>query len=123
MITTLSLVLLWNTQYQHEFLPQNKDLKEILEYLKGRRGLKKEYWDIATTLEHNDQYYVMYDLRSYIETTLRANRAYAEEQRTGERSHFTKKCFMNMVHSGVFSSDRTIQQYAEEIWHIEPVNY
>lgn len=112
-----------HNQYQHEFLPQNKDLKEILEYLKGRRGLKKEYWDIATTLEHNDQYYVMYDLRSYIETTLRANKAYAEEQRTGDLSHFTKKCFMNMVHSGVFSSDRTIQQYAEEIWHIEPVNY
>ena len=112
-----------HNQYQHEFLHQNKDLEEILEYLKGRRGLKKQYWDIANTLQYNDQYYVMYDLRSYIDTTLRANAAYAEEQRMGDLSQFTQKCFMNCVHSGVFSSDRTIQQYAEEIWHIEPVTY
>lgn len=112
-----------HNQYQHEFLPQNKDLEEILEYLKGRRGLKKEYWDIANTLQYNDRYYVMYDLRSYIEATMMANKAYAEEQRTGDLSHFTRKCFMNTVHSGVFSSDRSVQQYAEQIWHIEPVSY
>jgi len=108
---------------QQEFLSRNKDIAELLEYLKGRRGLKKEYWDIANTLLYNDQYFVLYDLRDYIETSLRANKAYAEERRTGDLTHFTRKCFMNTVHSGVFSSDRTIQQYAEEIWHIEPVSY
>lgn len=112
-----------HTHNQHEFLSKNKDLEELLDYLKGRRGLKKEYWDIANTLLYNDQYYVMYDLRSYIDTTLRTNKAYADEQRTGDLSHFTRKCFMNTAHSGVFSSDRTIQQYVDEIWHIEKVNY
>ncbi len=34
---------------------------------------------------------------------------------------FAKKCWMNVCSAGKFSSDRTIAQYAEEIWHIKPV--
>lgn len=108
---------------QREFLNCNRDLEELLEYLKGRRGLRKEYWDIANTLLYNDQYYVMYDLRSYIDTTLEANSAYAEEQRTGDLTLFTRKCFMNTANSGNFSSDRTIQQYVDKVWHIEKVSF
>lgn len=108
---------------QREFLNNNKDLEELLEYLKGRRGLRKEYWDIANTLLYNDRYYVMYDLRAYINTTLEANEAYVEEQETGNLNLFTRKCFLNTANSGLFSSDRTIKQYVEEIWHIDKVSF
>ena len=61
----------------------------------------------------------MYDLRSYIETTLKANGDYYAEQQTKDLSYYTRKCFKNTTHSGKFSSDRTIKEYADEIWHIE----
>jgi len=36
---------------------------------------------------------------------------------------FGRKCLMNIASGAKFSSDRTIRQYAEEIWHIKPVTH
>ena len=113
-----------NPIYNHQyFLDANKDLKAVLDYLEGKRNLKGTYWDLADTLLYNDQYFTMYDLRSYIETTLRANKDYATEQKTGNPVFYTRKCLKNTAHSGKFSSDRTIQEYVDDIWHLEKVNY
>jgi len=106
--------------YNHQsFLAANGDLVEMLEYLKGARNLKGTYWNLANTLLYDDRYFVMYDLRSYIETTLKANKDYGTEQRTGDLSYYTRKGLKNTAHSGKFSSDRTVQEYSENIWHIE----
>ena len=110
--------------YNHQsFLDANKDMVAILDYLKGARNLKGIYWDLANTLLYNDRYYVMYDLRSYIETTLRANSDYATEQRTGDMSYHTRKALKNTAHVGKFSSDRTIQEYSNDIWKLQQVSY
>ncbi len=61
-----------------------------------------------------DHYFILKDYGSYLETKLRANRDYAD------RLSFGRKCLMNVASAGKFSSDRTIRQYAEEIWHVEP---
>jgi len=109
--------------YRHqEFLNANKDLVDLLEYLEGKRNLKGTYWDLVNTLLYDDRYFNMYDLRSYIETTIRANSDYAMEQKTEDLSYYTRKSFKNTVHSGKFSSDRTIQEYCNDIWQIERVN-
>lgn len=108
--------------YNHQsFLFANKDLVDLIAYLKGERNLKGTYWNLANTLLYDDRYFIMYDLRSYIETTLRANRDYATEQKTGEFFSYTRKGLKNSAHAGKFSSDRTIQEYAQDIWHIERV--
>ena len=65
----------------------------------------------------NDQYYLLLDYASYVEAKLQANADYAD------RLTFGKKCLMNIASAGKFSSDRTIAQYAEEIWHIKPTQY
>ena len=60
-----------------------------------------------------DHYYVMQDFDSYYKTKLQAIRdAKADE------TAFAHKCLMNVACSGKFSSDRTIRQYAKEIWHV-----
>ena len=59
-----------------------------------------------------DHYYILKDFRSYQEAKLRANRDYRD------RLAFGRKCLMNVASAGKFSSDRTIRQYAEEIWHV-----
>lgn len=60
-----------------------------------------------------DHYYVMKDFDSYYETKLRAIRD-AKCDETG----FARKCLMNVACSGKFSSDRTIREYAREIWNV-----
>ncbi|MBR4291354.1 MAG: glycogen/starch/alpha-glucan phosphorylase [Oscillospiraceae bacterium] len=65
----------------------------------------------------SDQYYLLLDYASYLEAKLQANRDYAE------RMDFGRKCLVNIASAAKFSSDRTIRQYAEEIWHIEPTQY
>ena len=64
-----------------------------------------------------DHYFLLLDYASYIEAKLRANRDYSN------RLEFGRKCLMNVASGAKFSSDRTIRQYAEEIWHIEPTKY
>lgn len=62
-----------------------------------------------------DHYYVLGDLESYIEAKLKVNADYRDGLA------FAKKCWLNMCSAGKFSSDRTIRQYADDIWHISPV--
>ena len=67
---------------------------------------------------HPDQYFLMYDFKSYVDAKLRCNRDYSEDKYA-----FAKKCWINICNSGKFSSDRTIRDYANEIWHIDPIEF
>ena len=60
-----------------------------------------------------DHYYVMLDFESYLNTKLQAIRDAGKAD-----DSFAKKCLMNIAHAGKFSSDRTICQYAKEIWKV-----
>lgn len=63
-----------------------------------------------------DHYYLIGDLNSYVETKLRANREY------NDHFAFAKKCWLNMCNAGKFSSDRTIKDYAQNIWKIKAID-
>ena len=109
--------------YRHQLvLDANRDLVSLLDYLKGERNLKGTYWNLVNTLLYNDHYFIMYDLRAYIDARLRAFSDYAMEQKTGDMSYYTRKGLKNTAHAGKFSSDRTIQEYVDDIWHLERVN-
>ena len=60
-----------------------------------------------------DHYFVMKDFESYYETKLQAIR----DAGSGSPA-FARKCLMNVAHAGKFSSDRTVRQYAGEIWNV-----
>ena len=78
----------------------------------------RHVFDTLVNWGHNsDQYYVLLDYASYIDAKLQANRDYAD------RMTFGRKCLVNIASAAKFSSDRTIRQYAEEIWHIKPTQY
>ncbi len=63
-----------------------------------------------------DNYYLLGDLESYVKAKLKVNRDYNDQRA------FYKKCWLNMCNAGKFSSDRTIKDYAENIWKIEKVS-
>lgn len=66
--------------------------------------------------EPADKYFLLCDFEDYLNAKIRLNRDYKSKK------EFTKKCFINSASSGRFSSDRTIKEYAEEIWRINPNN-
>ena len=82
-------------------VPTDDEFRELHDSL-----LKGASWHKA------DHYYLLKDLDSYQEARLRANRDYRD------RLAFGKKCLLNVASAGKFSSDRTIRQYAQEIWHV-----
>ena len=71
----------------------------------------------GTDWHQADHYFLLLDYASYLGAKLQANRDYAD------RIAFGRKCLMNVASAAKFSSDRTIRQYAEEIWHIKPTEY
>lgn len=63
-----------------------------------------------------DNYHLIGDLNSYVEAKLKLNSDYRKDN-----IEFAKKCWINMCNAGKFSSDRTIEDYAKEIWKIEKI--
>ncbi len=60
-----------------------------------------------------DHYFVLKDFEPYLSAKLAANRDYAADP-----AGFARKCLVNVANAGKFSSDRTILQYAREIWNV-----
>ena len=71
-----------------------------------------DLYDSLLKGERPDYYFVLYDLNSYIETLLTINEDYKN------RVEFAKKQLSNTANSAYFSSDRTIKEYARDIWKI-----
>ncbi len=68
------------------------------------------------TTDRADVYFTLKDLRSYLEAQDRVDRAYRDQRA------WTKASLVNIARSGKFSSDRTIQEYVDEIWHLRKVS-
>lgn len=61
-------------------------------------------------LKYNDEFFVLKDFDSYIRAQERVNELY------GDKLNWQRICGVNIAHSGIFSSDRTIKEYATGIW-------
>ncbi len=62
-----------------------------------------------------DPYFILKDFRSYAEAQTRVEAAYRDEK------NWARSAILNTACSGKFTSDRTIQQYVDEIWHLDKV--
>ncbi|WP_191566927.1 glycogen/starch/alpha-glucan phosphorylase [Metabacillus idriensis] len=67
-------------------------------------------------LYENDQYFVLRDFASYIDAQEQLEIGYKNQDK------WLEKALLNIAHSGYFSSDRTIREYAESIWDIHPIS-
>ncbi|MGB4739808.1 MAG: glycogen/starch/alpha-glucan phosphorylase, partial [Fuerstiella sp.] len=63
----------------------------------------------------HDPWLTIADLRSYIDAQKAVNEAYKDQE------NWNRMSILNTAASGWFSSDRTIQQYADEIWNVKPI--
>ncbi len=60
-----------------------------------------------------DNYFLLHDFKSYVDTKLKANSDYLNN-----KPDFTRKCWLNMSSAGKFSSDRTIEGYCKDVWFL-----
>ena len=67
------------------------------------------------TLMQKDMYFILADFESYKEAQKRVEAAYRDEKR------WARMAMMQTAHCGKFSSDRTIEEYVQDIWHLEKV--
>ncbi|XXF76678.1 glycogen/starch/alpha-glucan phosphorylase [Myxococcaceae bacterium GXIMD 01537] len=74
---------------------------------------KQLFRPLVNSLLEEDRYLVLADFGAYMAKQEEVARAYSDEE------SWTKKCILNVARAGIFSSDRTIKQYAEEIWRVK----
>lgn len=97
-----------------KYLENNEVLKNAVEFINhGVNG--KSFGEISSALMNVDQYMALADFADY----QKAQQLSAEVYRDKER--FAKMSLMNISGAGVFSADRSIMDYANDIWHTKPV--
>ena len=80
--------------------------------------LFRDIYDSLLTRKYSDrpdQYFILADFRSYAEAQHKVEQAYRDEKR------WAKMALLNTACSGKFSSDRTIEEYVRDIWHLDKV--
>ena len=70
---------------------------------------------LRDNLVYHDPFLCLLDFRSYSDAQERVNAAFQDKSRWAEMA------ILNTARMGKFSSDRTIAEYASEIWHLDPV--
>ncbi len=101
-----------------EYYEKNNELKKVIDMINNNYFNIDEpgiFKPIIEELLYRDYYIIMADYESYINTQ---NIVEADYQ---NREFWLKKSIINTARMGRFSSDRTIKQYAEEIWKIKPL--
>ncbi|ROL48061.1 Glycogen phosphorylase, muscle form [Anabarilius grahami] len=100
-----------------EFYNRIPELKQAIDQIAGGFFSPKQpdlFKDIVNMLMHNDRFKVFADYADYIKCQEKVSALYKKPK------EWTKKVIHNIAGSGKFSSDRTISQYAREIWGVEP---
>ncbi|HBJ1650960.1 glycogen/starch/alpha-glucan phosphorylase [Clostridium botulinum] len=99
------------------YYKKNKSIKRVLDTLIDGTfddGNTEDFEDLYNSLlEEGDQYYLLADFESFKEAQDKVFKDYKDTK------NWAKKCFTNLYSAGIFSSDRTIKQYCDEIWDIK----
>ncbi len=94
-----------------EFIDEN--LANVLNFIKTNEELSA-FNDVIAMLENTDFYMACADFADYARVQDRANRLYREDNR-----HWQRMSLINIASSGIFSADRAIDEYAQNIWHTD----
>ena len=100
------------------------DIKRVVDqlidgtYANGNREMYRDLYDSLVNThgrERADRYFILKDFRSYADAQKRVEEAYKD------REAWSRKALMNVACCGKFSSDRTIQEYVDDIWHLDQI--
>jgi len=100
------------------FYDNNFDLRQAIDRLADgafSQDEPKRYADVVRTLLENDYYMLLADYADYVATQEKVDDLYRQP------TEWTRKSILNVAAMGLFSSDRTIAEYADEIWGVKPL--
>ena len=98
-----------------EYIDRSPVLEEILRLISENFFSRKEegiFNPILDSLYHQDPFFICADFDSYCQTQEMVSQAYQDQ------NEWIKKSITNVARAGMFSSDRTIQEYARDIWKV-----
>jgi len=109
--------------HPEEIYRNDPDIHRILDQLvdgtfsHGDREMFREIYNsfLAPSYGRADQYFILKDFRSYAEAREGVNKAYQDKAR------WAKMAMLNTANSGKFTSDRTIEEYVRDIWHLKKI--
>jgi glycogen phosphorylase len=105
----------YNPHWHYEHEPETRAALDLIfsnHFSRNEPGIFEPLRD--TLLTHGDHYMHLADLKSYLEADQRLLNLYADPDA------WARKAILNVAGSGKFSSDRTIREYATEIWKVKP---
>jgi starch phosphorylase len=120
-LTTDEVANLQASGYQPwDYYNANAELREVLNMI-GSGFFSPSQPDrfkpiLDNLLQHGDKYLLLADYAAYIACQGKVEAAYRDQEQ------WVKKAILNVANMGKFSSDRTIAQYAQEIWGVKPVS-
>ncbi len=101
------------------YIEESEDLKAVLEMIESgffSPDDRSRYKKIVEWLRNEDPYMLCADFDSYIARHLDVEKAYTD------KAAWAKMMILNVANMGFFSSDRTIRQYAEDIWDVKAID-
>lgn len=101
-----------------EYYHSNPSLRRVLDHIRDGIGvgvLKNAYPDIVNSLLFHDQYMLLADFDSYCRAH---DKIYAEYE---DKMLFNRKSLINIANAGRFAADRSIGEYAKNIWHVKKI--
>ena len=110
--------------YPENIFNSDQDIRRVLmqlingEYSKDDPERFRDIYDSLLNTKSSDRadtYFILADFKAYAEAQKKVEEAYRDEER------WAKMAILNVACSGKFTSDRTIQQYVDDIWHLEKV--
>jgi starch phosphorylase len=107
------------TYNPHEIYERSEYVKRILNAINSTMFADANYPQlfrpIFDSLLNNDYYFILADLEAFNKAIQKASKDFAD------KDTWAKKALMNVARIGYFSSDRSVMEYAHNIWHVEPV--
>jgi starch phosphorylase len=100
------------------YYEQDPELREVIDRIRAgdfSQGDGHLFRPLVDSLLNQDTYMLMADYRAYIDCQDQVDQVYRDQER------WTRMSITNATHMGGFSSDRTIRQYCDEIWGVQPV--
>ncbi len=95
-----------------DYYLSNQNLKRVLDQISNGFSDGVSYNDLADRLIHNDEYLLLADFDSYCQAHKRSIETYAD------RVQWNRMSLINVARSGIFAADRSIADYARDIWNV-----
>jgi starch phosphorylase len=109
----------WRNGYDpHNIYQGNEELKAVIDLIRNghfSHGDRELFRPLVDSLLKGDPYRLLADYQSYVDCQASVSEAYRD------KTNWTRMAILNVARMGKFSSDRSIKDYCDHIWKVEPV--